>query len=178
MEYIDLVESIRDNLAQYQYTEHPEALSIGSTEGVVLAAPRRMMVRYLCGVFDLPEGCDTRDEARVFFETLRRSLTARYARFPYWKALGTYVVFTCGSRLFDAIERTTTKFSDRTGLHMNVMLGTVFLDREEFLSSAESTWGLFYSGRHFGAISATVNEWCKRRRSEQAHAADEASPRR
>ncbi len=54
------------------------------------------------------------------------------------------------------------QFKDNTGLHMNVMLGTVLVDREKFVSSGESTWGLFCSGKHFGAISATVNEWCKR----------------
>lgn len=168
MKHQDLVDSIRDNLTQYGYTEPCETLSIEGVDGVVLTTPRRWMVRYLCGVFALPDGYDTAEQAKKVFDAIRRNLTKRYVRFPYWKELGTYLVWICRSELFDGMQGRMAEFIDQTGFHMNVMLGTVLIDREKFISSAESTWGLIYSGKHFGAISATVNEWCKRMRSEQA----------
>ena len=142
-------------------------MSFDGIDGVVLATPRRMMVRYLCGIFALPDGCHTPEQARSFFTTIREGLTELYARFPYWKELGTYLVWICDSELFDRMHGNVAQFTDKTGLHMNVMLGTVLVDRQNLVSSAESTWGLFYSGKHFGAISATVNDWCQRLRSEQ-----------
>jgi hypothetical protein len=178
MDQQDLINSIRDNLGQYRYTEPLETLSIKGVDGVLLATPRRMMVRYLCGVFALPDSCNTPEQAKKLFDAVRIDLTKHYARFPYWKELGTYLVWICGSELFDGMQGKMTQFKDKTGLHMNVMLGTVLVDREKFMSSAESTWGLFYSGKHFGAISATANEWCKRQRSEQGAAADADKLRR
>ena len=177
MEYQDLVDSIRDNLAQYRYTELCEAVSIGGVDGVVVATPRRMMVRYLCGVFVLPDSCGTADQAKETFEVIRTGLTKRYARPPYWKELGTYSVWMCGSRLYDDLKTRFAEFKDKTGLHMNVMLGSVFVEREKFRNSAASTWGLYYSCKHFGAISATVNEWCKRMRGEQDVETDASQPR-
>jgi hypothetical protein len=44
--------------------------------------------------------------------------------------------------------------------------------RHTFVSSAESTWGLFYSGNHFGSISATVNDWSQKLRREQGATPD------
>ena len=178
MKYQDLNDSLRDNLAQYRYTEPCETLSIEGVDGVVLATPRRIMVRYLCGVFALSDGCVTPEQAKKLFDAMRRGLTKKYAQFPYWKELGTYLVWMCRSELFDGMQGRVAEFKDKTGLHMNVMLGTVLVDREQFISSAESTWALFSSGKHFAAISATVNEWCKRMRSEQGAAADADKPRR
>ncbi len=178
MKYQDLVDSIRDNLAQYAYTEPCETLSIKGVDGFVIATPRRMMVRYLCAVFALPDAWDTPEEARQLFEAIRGSLREKYARFPYWNELGTYLVWICGSKLFDGMQNKMAQFKDKTGLQMNVMLGTVLVDQQKLMSSAESSWGLFYSGKHFGSISATVNEWCKRMRSEQGAAADADKRRR
>jgi len=60
------------------------------------------------------------------------------------------------------------ELKDKTGLHMNVMLGALVVDRKNYAYSAEATWGLFHSGKHFGAIAATVNDWCNELRSEPA----------
>jgi hypothetical protein len=177
VKYDDLVQCIRDRLADYQYTEPPAVLRVGGVEGAVLATPRIRTVRYLCAVLDLPKGCETPREAEDFFGVIRRSLSAQYARFPYWKELGTYLVLICGSRLFDAVGGAKTRFKDGTGLHMNVMLGTVFLDPKRLMSWPDPAWGLFHSRRHFEVICGAVNEWCRRKR-EQTQAAAEALPRR
>lgn len=178
MSHEGLTESLRDNIAQWGYTEPRAPISIEGVEGVVLATPRRKTVRYLCGVFTFPDDVDTPEQAKAIFEAIRKGLTKKYAQFPYWKELGTYLVIICGSGLFDSIKGRLAMFKDGSGLHMNVMLGTIFVDQQEFRSSAECTWGLFYSGKHFGALSATANEWCKQRRRAQLAAADAGEPRR
>ena len=167
MNYEDLIDSLRDNLTQYGYTEPAEALSIEDVEGVVLATPRRWTVRYVCGVFALPDSYHTPERAKNLFDSIRRSLTERYARIPYWKELGTYLVWICRGELLDGMQAKMAELQDKTGFHRNVMLGTVLVDREKLVASAECTWGLFYSGKHFAAISATVNDWCRTMRSEQ-----------
>ena len=178
MKHQDLVDSIRDNLVHYRYTEPCESLSIEGVDGVIIATPRRLMVRYLCGVFALPDDCDTPQQAEQLIETIREGLTERYSRFPYWKELGTYSVWICGSKLFDRMQGKMAQFNDNTGLHSNVLLGTVLVDGQKFTNAAECTWGLFYSGKHFAAIRATVNEWCKKKRSEQDAATDADKARR
>jgi len=177
MDYQDLVDSVRDSLAQYQYTEPCDILSIEGVEGVVLATRRRLTVRYLCGVFCLPEGFDTVGQAKTLFGAIRNGFTKRYARFPYWKELGTYLVWICSSGLFDDAQGRMGHFKDKTGLHMNVMLGMVLVDREKFTTSTDCTWGLAYSGKHFRAIGAAVSEWCERQRGEQGAAANAAKMR-
>jgi hypothetical protein len=126
------------------------------------------MVRYLCGVFLLPDDCKTPTQLKKICGAIRRSLSERYARFPYWKELGTYLVLICGSELFQAMKNQMAEFKDNTGLHVNVMLGIVLVDKDECVCSSESSWGLYYSGKHFDAISASANHWSKTKRSEQA----------
>jgi len=168
MEHGNLVESLRCNLAEYGYNEPTESLPIDDAASQVLARPREWMVRYVCVVVSTPSGCLSREQAEALFRRTRTSLTRRYTRFPYWKELGTYLVVLCSSPLFDELQANVSAFKDRTGLHMNVMLGTVLVDVELYRCVAASTWGLFYSGRHYGAISATVNEWCRRMRDARA----------
>jgi hypothetical protein len=164
--YENLIASVRDNLAPYHYSEPPETLPF-IEENVVIATPRRKLVRYVCVIMIIPDNCRTPEQATKLFEASRRALTKRYARFPWWKELGTYLVWICDTSLFEAMQSKMTYLKDKTGLHMNVMLGMILVDRQNLVSSSESTWGLYYSGKHFGAISATVNEWCKRSRGEQ-----------
>jgi len=58
----------------------------------------------------------------------------------------------------------TDRFIDLTGWHVNVILGTVFVDRDQFASSAVSTWGLWYAGKHPAKIKRVVQEWCRQNR--------------
>ncbi len=168
MKHQDLIRSLQDNLAEYRYTEPPDSFAVDGVNGIVLATPRRWMTRYLCCVAPLPDGHETVRQAVDVFETLRRELTKKYAQFPYFKELGTYLVLMCGSKLFNEMNGKVAQFKDNTGLHMNVMLGTILVDQEAFTYSAESTWGLYYSGKHFGAMNSTVYMWCKKMRSESA----------
>ena len=81
----------------------------------------------------------------------------------WWKD-GTFAVLLCPHRLYEHLKSTGANFTDLTGWHANVILGTVFVDRDQFANSAVSTWGLWYAGKHFVAIKRAVQEWCAENR--------------
>jgi len=163
----DLIDSLSGALAPYGYTR----VETGENQGIPFVAkfmtPRRWTVRYVCALVRLPEEATELAAWISFHEDLRKSLAKQYARFPWWKELGTYTVLLCNSDQFDRLEPELLNFKDRTGFHMNVMLGTRAVDTNAFRTSADSTWGLFYSGDHFGALGETVRQWCELRRTSQ-----------
>jgi hypothetical protein len=156
-----LIQSLETNLLEYGYTEAPVALDIDGVHAKVLATPRRQLVRYTCCVLDLPHKYVNPTQAQELFRNVRRRLTKEYARFPFYKEVCTYMVWICSEDLYKCARDRELRLYDRTGLHMTVMLGTVVVNRKTSDKVAQSTWGLYFSGKHFGAITATVNDWCK-----------------
>ena len=162
--YSVLVEQLREYLGDHRYTEHEETDVPDIGTMYLIMTPRRWMVGcYICVVLDIPEQVSTVNQSKELFERIRSYLGKRYAHFPWWKELGTYVVLLCSHELYERLDGHMSQFCDQTGLHSNVMLGTVFVDREQLKSSAEATWGLLYSGKHFVDIRRVVREWCKQR---------------
>lgn len=159
--YLFLIEQLQEYLGDHSYTEYEEtdAPDIGTMH--LIMTPRRWAVRYICVVLDIPEQVSTVNQSKELFERIRSYLGKRYAHFPYWKELGTFVVLLCSHQLYEKLDGHMSQFYDQTGWHSNVMLGTVFVDREQLKSSAEVTWGLHYSGKHFTDIRRVVREWCK-----------------
>jgi len=161
-----LVDLVRRRLLDYGYVE----VDMGDPDNSLLAViktQRRWMVRYVCAVAELPEEIRDLNAALRYFHQLRKNLTKRYARFPWYKELGTFAVLICDNSLFATLLGAMSRFKDVTGLHMNVMLGTVLVSRQSLETRSTSTWGLFHSGRHFGAICATVAEWAETSRAAQ-----------
>ncbi len=158
----ELVEILQDRLKEYGYTK----LEAGETGEIpfvaVLSTTRRRMVRYLCVVAAIPSSVADCEGLTRFSEQIRRALAARYARFPYWKELGTYTVLLCGKAQYEEFRHAITGLKDRTGFHVNAMLGTCLVDVDDGRSTGEPTWGLYYSGKHYGAIRAAISEWCER----------------
>jgi hypothetical protein len=159
--YSDLIAALRKQLAEYKYTEFQEIPipSIGMLHAIM--TPRRWMVRYVCALYEIPTAVTNAAMLTEVFNQIRNQLFAQYARFPWWKELGTFLVLLCSHEQYEQLAVHTDEFKDHSGLHGNVMLGTILIDRERFRSSADATWGLIYSGKHFAAIARTVREWCK-----------------
>ena len=157
----DLVDTLGAALSEYRYTER----ETGELDNIPFIArlmtPRRRTTRYICAISRVPRNVRDLPACRRFFEDTRTCLRKQYACFPWWKELGTYSVILCGAQQFQDLSGDFGAFKDRTGLHMNVMLGTCFIDIENFKSSADSTWGLYYSGKHFGAVREAVRQWCQ-----------------
>jgi len=72
-----------------------------------------------------------------------------------------WLVLLCSHGLFEELRGHEWTFLDRTGLHRNVLLGICLVDADRLECTGASTWGLFHSGRHYGAIKATVLHWCR-----------------
>ncbi len=91
----------------------------------------------------------------------RKRLIKKYVKYPIFKNLGTYLIFLCSHKFYEEVSNEANQFKDRTGIHINVILGTAFVDEELFQHTTNSTWGLFYSGTHYKTILSNVDNWCK-----------------
>ena len=102
------------------------------------------------------------EELTSFMEQIRGALTTKYARFPYWKSLGTFTALLCRSAQYEEFRHAIPRLKDLSGFHINVMLGTCLVDVDDGRNAGEPTWGLYYSGKHYGALRAAISEWCER----------------
>ena len=163
MDVPSLIDLLHRRLLDYGYAEI-ERQDLGSSLLAVIKTRRRWMVRYVCAIAEVPKSVENVTGVIRYFHQLRKTLTGKYAQFPWWKELGTYSVLMCDASIFADLRGQEARLKDATGLHMNVMLGTVVVNRESLEALSTSTWGLFHSGRHFGAICASVAEWTERTR--------------
>ena len=97
-------------------------------------------------------------------------MNKRYARFPYWKEIGLYCVLICSPATYDAIVGDLKSLVHRTGLHTCIVLGVVLVDESRYQCEGSSTWGLFYSGKHFGAIFEAARRWATQRELHESPA--------
>lgn len=156
-----LIQSLKEKLKQYNYIEHTLGLFDNVDYVAIIATPRRFTTRYICSITNLPEDVSGLSQVNFFFEQIRKSLKNKYAKFPYFKELGTYNIIFCPDRIYKIILEHLEKFVDKNGLHMNVMLGTIFINTNTYEHMYKSTWGLYYSGKHFEEMLKEVNTWCE-----------------
>lgn len=164
MGHKDLIKSLQDNLFMYNYTELPVETCINGEKGILIMTPRCKTIRYILGVFDLCINYKNTNQINHLLESIRKALSKKYAKFPYYKELQTFLVFVCSSVFFESLIENYTQLNDSHGFHSNVILGTILIDRDNFFWTANPTWGLNIAGKHFSAICVTVHEWCKKNR--------------
>lgn len=156
--YSALIEQLRDRLGDYRYTEYKEATLPQIGTMYLIMTPRRWMVRQVCVVLEVPEQISTVNQTKELFEMIRTYLSERYARFPWLKEIAAYVILLCSHELYEKLDGHLSQFYDQTGFHMTLMLGSIFVDRDQFQSSAEETW---VSQKRFAVIRDVVRAWCK-----------------
>ena len=166
MNFTLLVELLKENLSEYRYTEYDEGINNSIHFVAIIKTPRRWLVRYLCAIVEIPDNITNPSLFKQFLSQVRKSLTSKYAKFPWYKELGTFLVFFCEDGLYKKLTGIEGDFKDRTGFHMNVILGTCFINEGTFETSTDSTWGLWYSGKHYRAIRAAVTQWCEVQKKE------------
>ncbi len=166
--YSDLIADLRKQLAEYKYSEFQEIQMPGTGTIHAIMTPRRGMVRYVCALHEIPPDVTNVAKLAEVFDRIRNQLFVQYALFPWWKELGTFLVLLCSHEQYEQLAVHTDEFKDHSGLHGNIMLGTILIDLERLQSSADATWGLFYSGKHFAAIVRTVRDWCKTKSADAA----------
>ncbi len=162
----DLIADLRRQLAAYKYSEFQEIPMPGRGTLHAIMTPRRWMVRYICAVYEIPTDIDNAAQLTAVFTQIRDQLSARYARLHWWKELGTYAVLLCSHEQYKQLAVHIGQLKDRSGLHDNLMLGTVLIDQEHFQSAVNVTWGFYYSYKHFAVMAQTVQEWCQTKLAE------------
>ena len=161
---LELISDLREHLADYRYSEFQVAdvPQLGTLYQIM--TPRRWMTRYVCAVLEVQDTIANVAQAKVLHERIRSYLFEKYARFPWWKELGTFAVLICSHELYEKAATSPEVFHDTSGLHGNIMLGTVFIDKDKYECYSSETWGLWYSGRHIIDIKRVVRSWCKQSR--------------
>lgn len=123
---------------------------------------RKLGVRTLCVVLDLPNDISEYKDLSMFFRKTRNSLTKKYAKFPYWKELGTFSIILCDNSNYTRLKNKINKLKDISGFHMNVMLGTFLVNIEKLEYSETKTWGLIFSGVKHRLIKQALTDWINR----------------
>ena len=163
-DFTELLNLIEISLLEHKYDD----FDTGSIENLnllrVFKTKRKLGVRMLCVVAELPDNISSVSDFSNYYHLLRNSLTKKYAKFPYWKELGTYSILLCENEKYDILKTEIKDFKDKTGLHMNVMLGTILINKDKLEFSDCATWGLFMTGKHFTTIKDTITEWIKNKK--------------
>lgn len=158
-DFADLLNSLENSLKKYNYVDFDNG-KIGELSFLRIFKTRRMLgVRILCVVSKLPDNISSVSDFLDYFSSLRNTLTKKYAKFPYYKELGTYLIVLCTNETYNTLKTEINRFKDKTGFHMNVMLGTVLIDKDKSEFSECLTWGLFITGKHFKTITDTISDW-------------------
>lgn len=166
VDYTQLVDLLKKRLEESCYTEFNQLTLKDSYPVIIIKTPRRLTVSYICAITQVPDNILDIQGANRFFAEIRKNLTLKYARFPWWKELGTFFVLICNHELFDKLKGLQRHFKHSTGWHINVVAGTCLIDEKTFESVADVVpCGLF--GKHYGEIRAAVSQWCEQQRNQK-----------
>ncbi|MCP4651863.1 MAG: hypothetical protein GY858_00540 [Candidatus Omnitrophica bacterium] len=159
--YSGLIDLLKERLRPHKYTEYDMVPFSDSQEIAVIKTLRKGTISHVCAVVEL--STDDFSQTKRVVEQIRDKLTCTYARFPWWKDLGSFLVLICPNDLFHKIKNKTREFADSHGLHMNVILGACLINKDTFDNTAKSTWGLVFSGKYYEVIRKAVVEWCEKK---------------
>jgi len=159
---VELAAELGEALETFGYA--PDHVGKAGTEATaVLAAPRGPN-HTLCAVAALPSDLAGPDDAVPFVRRLRKALSGRFRGLPKPRRLATYTVLLADHDTYSRLRTDTGRLIDASRWHVNVMLGTVLVDVEEFALRADTTWGLVDTGDQFEHIRRTIETWCRRYR--------------
>jgi hypothetical protein len=157
---MELIDTLKSRLLEYNYNKYSEGLINGVQFSSVIKTRRVSTVRIICAVLEVPKNIVDVEDTEDFFSKIRKSLSYEYARFPYFKEIGTFTILLCEHSLYMELKGKEKLFIDKTGFHANVMLGTCLIDSLTFEHSSESV-RLIQTGKHFQAIKEVISSWCE-----------------
>lgn len=153
-----LWETITISLEQYNYSEIEE-LQIDNKKTEIISTPRKYGTRYVCTLIEVPQNTTDIKSTKKLISTIRHELSNKYAKFPYFKEVGAFILLSCSDKLYKQINSNIKALIDKTGLHTTIILGVCVLNKETRKFESQSTWGLFHSGKHFETITNTIKKW-------------------
>jgi len=160
----DLLDILTENLLTgnnsiLKFIDFDESIETGINVQRIYKTKRKNGVRTLCVVIDLPSGISDANDLSLFFNKIRSSLTKKYAKFPFWKELGTFSIILCNNSDYEKLKNEIDKLKDKWGLHMNVMLGTFLVNIDKLEYTETKTWGLIFSGDNYRIIKQALTNW-------------------
>jgi len=160
----ELLETLSNNLLSkddsiLNFIDFDECLDEIENLKRVYKTKRKLGVRTLCAVYELPENITTYNDLNNFFRQIRNTLTKKYAKFPYFKELGTFSIILCDNSKYENFNKEIKKLKDSTGLHMNTMLGTFLVNVDELVFTETKVWGLISTGKQYELIKQTLLSW-------------------
>ncbi len=170
----ELFELLSNNLLKKDYSllrfvDFDEKLEENESIERVYKTKRRIGVRTLCAVCDLPENISTVKELNNFFQQIRNSLSKKYVKFPYFKELGTFSVILCNNSNYEHLNKEINKLRDYTGWHMNTMLGAFLVNVDAFEFAETKTWGLITTGSQYELIKQALLSWCSENKKQTTY---------
>ena len=159
---LNLVDLLQRRLIIYGYSVLDQGVSLGEDLQclAILGTARRLMVRRICIICTVPTYVRSYDDMRQYLSNLRRGISKLYARFPWWKEIGSFFVIFCEPLQFEAVRGRAYSFTDKTGLHMNVVLGVSFVDQVSHEFESASSWGMSPStSKPYGSLVAALAEF-------------------
>jgi len=138
-----------------------EAVAFGADGAAVFSAARGAG-RTLCAITTLPEDLFSPDDAEGFVSTLRKAVTERFRPLPLPRRLATFTVLLGSHEQCRILRDHKSRLIDSGKWHVNLMVGTMLVDVEEFRFNSDTTWGLVDTGDHFEQIRRTIDAWCGR----------------
>jgi hypothetical protein len=160
----DLVTALCNTLVKHGYAADTPARSAPAELAALLVTPRRLMTRLACAVVEAPEENAGLRDLRDLYKRVRHGLGEQYGQWPWFKEIGTFVVLLCGHPVYQTVRGYEGAFRDNTGLHVNIILGSCFVDIDEYAAHSERSWGLWSSRKHFDDMCAAITRWCTQQR--------------
>jgi len=165
-DFTGLLDQIENSLRpwNYEFIIHTnQSLNNIDFVGCIMTS-RRWMTRYICGIIEIPKDVISHQDILTYADRALKTLSDQYTQFPYWKELGTYLVILCNAKQYKTLSVSEGEFKHKSGFHTNVWLGTILIDKENFQTVGQKTWGLYSSGKHYEAIKMSVGSWCEENR--------------
>jgi len=157
----ELVESVGGSLSATGYTSDMDITVPGVRTIYFVQRPLIMKVRNLCAFIDLPEVILDWKTAREFFEFIRRSLMQKYGDAVLWKELELCFIVFCEAKSFKMLETDGDKVVKKGSFELESMLGTFFINKENYNVLVHSPKGLHFSKDHLNKIKDHVFKWCQ-----------------
>ena len=159
-ECTELLQKLNTKLGEFEYTSESE-ISIPNVKFIAYIPRKNVFkVKNLCAVVDMPGNISDLLTAKNFFEFLKKSLLSKYGDAFLWKELEMSFVVLCDLALYELLKLDGGKIMNQASFSLNALTGSCFVNKQNYENFLYSTWGLFFAGDQFKAVSNTVEQWC------------------
>ena len=167
-EYAELVNGINEKLKEFNYYQEPNVTIANVFYIAYVKEKSPFKVRNLCAVINFSADVKDIKRAKVLLDTIRRSLLNQYGEAFLWKELEIIYVILAEENLFNVLKSDDGKVVDESGFTLNSLLGSFFINRKSNDAFSHSSWGVYFSGKHFKELQKALENWCAQKKASTA----------